>query len=117
MKLDIQVARDGARAEVALVGELDMLNAPDVTDRLTGLLDDGVTDLAVNLTGLEFIDSSGLSALIGVHQDAEPRGATLTLVSPHERVVRLLHVTGLGDVFEVSTTAPTEGDDEVPQAG
>lgn len=103
MKLDIQTERDGTRAAVALVGELDMLNAPDVTDDLTALLDDGVTDLSVTLTGLEFIDSSGLSALIGVHQDAESRGARLTLVSPHERVVRLLHVTGLGDVFELST--------------
>ncbi|MGN6780227.1 MAG: STAS domain-containing protein [Marmoricola sp.] len=105
MKLDIQTEREGTRATVALVGELDMLNAPDVTDDLTALLDDGVTELSVTLTGLEFIDSSGLSALIGVHQDAEARGARLTLVSPHERVVRLLHVTGLGDVFELSTDA------------
>lgn len=105
MKLDIQTERDGTAATVALVGELDMLNAPDVTDHLTALLDDGVTDLSVTLTGLEFIDSSGLSALIGVHQDAEGRGAHLALISPHERVVRLLHVTGLGDVFEVSSEA------------
>jgi anti-sigma B factor antagonist len=103
VKLDIQIDRDGTGATVTLAGELDMLNAPDLTDHLTALLDEGVTALSVNLTGLEFIDSSGLSALIGVHQDAETRGATLTLVSPHERVVRLLHVTGLGDVFEVSS--------------
>ena len=103
MKLDMQTDRDGNRAAVVLVGELDMLNAPDLTDHLTALLDDGVTELSVTLTGLEFIDSSGLSALIGVHQDADARGGRLTLVSPHERVVRLLHVTGLGDVFEVSS--------------
>jgi anti-sigma B factor antagonist len=106
--LKIETVREQDRVTVRLEGELDMLQAPEVSDTLTELVDSGVKDILVDLTELRFLDSSGLSALLGAHQAAEAQGGRLVLQSPNERIVRLVTITGLGDVFEI--TAPRDGE-------
>ena len=101
MQLSIDTKRTGDEALVKLSGELDMLSAPELSDELKEVLDGGATRVVVDMTDLEFMDSSGLSAILGAHQSAEERGATLTLFGPSERVIRLVNITGLGDVFEI----------------
>lgn len=108
MELTIDTAQDEDGVSVRLSGELDMLAAPQLSDTLGELLDAGHKRIVVDLTRLEFVDSSGLSALLGAHQDAQARGAALVLQSPNERIVRLVNITGLGDVFEVSVAADGE---------
>ena len=101
MALEIDTLRGDDGVVVQLAGELDMLSAPDVSDQLSALLEAGETRLVMDLTGLQFLDSSGLSALLGAHQAAQARGASLVLRSPNERIVRLVNISGLGDVFEI----------------
>jgi anti-sigma B factor antagonist len=101
VKLEIDTVRGEDGVVVRLAGELDMLSAPDLGDELSALLEAGETHLDVDLTGLEFLDSTGLSALLGAHQAAQARGASLVLHSPSERIVRLVNISGLGDVFEI----------------
>ncbi|HEU4567704.1 MAG TPA: STAS domain-containing protein [Marmoricola sp.] len=101
MELEIDTTRGDDGVVVRLAGELDMLSAPELGDELTALLEAGETHLVVDLTGLEFLDSSGLSALLGAHQSAQERGASLVLRSPNERIIRLVNIAGLGDVFEI----------------
>lgn len=108
MELTIDTAQEGDGVSVRLSGELDMLVAPQLSDTLGELLDAGHKRIVVDLTRLEFVDSSGLSALLGAHQDAQARGAVLVLQSPNKRIVRLVNITGLGDVFEVSVAADGE---------
>lgn len=108
MELNIDTAQEENGVSVHLSGELDMLVAPQLSDTLSELLDAGHKHIAVDLTNLEFVDSSGLSALLGAHQDAQARGAVLVLQSPNERIVRLVSITGLGDVFEVSVAPDGE---------
>lgn len=102
MELQIDTQRDDQGVVVRLAGELDMLSAPDLGDALAGLLDAGEKHVTVDMTALHFMDSSGLSALLGAHQAAQEVGATLVLKSPNERIIRLVSITGLGDVFEIS---------------
>ncbi|HEY6932486.1 MAG TPA: STAS domain-containing protein [Marmoricola sp.] len=101
MQLSIDTKRTDDEAFVKLGGELDMLSAPELSDHLKELLDGGAQRVVVDMTDLEFMDSSGLSAILGAHQAAEEAGSALTLVSPNERVIRLVNITGLGDVFEI----------------
>jgi anti-sigma B factor antagonist len=108
VELTIDTAQEEDGVSVRLSGELDMLAAPQLSDTLSELLDAGHKHIVVDLTDLVFVDSSGLSALLGAHQDAQTRGATLVLQSPNERIVRLVNITGLGDVFEVSVAPEGE---------
>ncbi|HET8603778.1 MAG TPA: STAS domain-containing protein [Marmoricola sp.] len=101
MQLSIDTKQTDEGVVVVLGGELDMLSAPGLSDHLKELLDGGADRVVVDMTDLAFMDSSGLSAILGAHQTAEEKGATLTLFGPNERVIRLVNITGLGDIFEI----------------
>ncbi len=60
--------------------------------------------LVVDLTQLEFIDSTGLGALIGAHRRASERKGSLRIVAPEGQILRLLRITGLLDVLSVYAT-------------
>jgi anti-sigma B factor antagonist len=100
VELSIDVHRDGNDAVVTVAGELDISNAPELQDALAELTD-APRRVAVDLSGLEFIDSSGLAALLGAHKDLQEHGGTLELRHPSKMVVGLVQITGLDDVFEI----------------
>lgn len=84
-----------------VAGEVDVYTAPTLRDRITDLLDAGQRRLVVNLATVEFIDSTGLGVLVGALNRAKDLGGRLDLVCPQERVLKLLRITGLDEVFSV----------------
>ncbi len=74
----VEESRQGAEVRVSLVGELDLYTAPALEDRLQGL---AFTSRVVrlDLSKLDFIDSSGLRVLIRALQDARDDGRALQI--------------------------------------
>ncbi len=58
-------------------------------------------DVVVDLTHLEFLDSTGLGALIGAHRRAAEGGGSLRLIVNDGPILRLLTITGLVRVLSV----------------
>ena len=85
---------------VVLRGELDVAEAANVAASLAVVAASGRT-VIVDLEGLEFIDSSGLAALVRARQHARRAGCDLLLAAPQQQVLRMLAVTRLIDVFAV----------------
>lgn len=85
---------------VALLGELDVMDAASVVAQLSALAARGRVIIA-DLAGLEFIDSSGLAALVRVRRNARHAGGDLLLAAPQRPVLRVLAVTRLIDMFSV----------------
>ena len=90
---------------IVLAGELDAHTAPTVEAALADVDD---TDTAVlDMSGLTFIDSSGLRVLISAHRDRAEAGGALHLRNPSRSVQRLLSISGLeGHLVVESDTAP-----------
>src|SRR5579862_7277773 len=82
---------------VRVAGELDMATAPDLDGCLVAL--DG--DIAVDLAGLRFTDSTGIAALLRGHLRAVKRGRSFVLRSPTDRVAKVLEIMGLDRVFAI----------------
>jgi anti-sigma B factor antagonist len=61
----------------------------------------GATDVVLNLSGLTFIDSAGLGALVSLLTSSRAAGRMLRLVSVRGRVRQLLDITRLSSVFEI----------------
>ena len=97
----IEVAATGGLAALSVRGELDIRSAPDLRSWLTRVLDDGAGQVVIDLSGVEFMDSSGLGVLVGAHRRLARIGGRLTIVGVGDVVGRLLHVTGLTRVFDV----------------
>jgi stage II sporulation protein AA (anti-sigma F factor antagonist) len=83
-----------------LTGELDLDRADDVRDSLArAATEPGVRYLRVDTSGLGFIDSYGLGALVSARNSAAAEGVTFTLAEPSPPVRKAVEVTGLADVF------------------
>ena len=100
MELSIDVRHEGTDAVVLLAGELDISTSPDLQDALAGLTGEA-RRVTVDLAELEFMDSTGLAALLGAHKALQERGGTLELRHPSKMVIGLVQITGLDDVFEI----------------
>lgn len=95
MRLGADTWDDRGRTVVELSGELDLFTAPLLRDVLLGLSGDGKYFLAVELSGLAFLDSSGLGVLIGAAKRSNAGGGGLCLAGARENVIRVLRITGL----------------------
>lgn len=61
----------------------------------------GTSKIVIDLSSVEYIDSGGLGILVSLHTTAKNRGGDIKLVSPTERVERVLGETKLNTVFSV----------------
>lgn len=85
------------------VGEIDISSAPALRARISSLQIDGPPHLVLDLSGVTFIDSLGLGALIGAHKRARVLRGSLVLV-PSDAARRLFSATALDRVFELRPT-------------
>jgi anti-sigma B factor antagonist len=94
-------------AQVALTGELDIATAPKLEDEVRRLEAEGRKLIVIDLRGLEFMDSSGLRALLAADTRARERGARLVLVRGDDRIQRVLRITRLDERLEIVDDAET----------
>jgi anti-sigma B factor antagonist len=83
---------------VHLESEIDAANAAAVERRLLAYAEGADGDVVIDCSGLEFLDSTGLRALVAVAQRAEHRTVLIDLKPTYRR---LLELTGLDSVFEL----------------
>jgi anti-anti-sigma factor len=92
---EINVVRDRASATVTLAGELDIATVPRVEEAIEATLTDEVQQLTVDLSGLGFVDSSGLRLFIVLDQRAAEQGWELRLLRPDAQVLTVFQVSGV----------------------
>ena len=98
--LIIEIEDEGGDTVFVLRGELDPHTAPSLRTEIDRVFDAGRTNLVLDLSGLSFIDSSGLRVIISAHKDAAERNGHLVLRSPSQTTRRLLDITGLIEHIE-----------------
>lgn len=86
---------------VAVDGVLDLHTSPRLRDHLDQMIAQKAPHLVIDLSGVEFCDSSGLGVLIFNLKRARAAGGSLGLAAPRGSVRRLLHTTGLDRVMAV----------------
>jgi anti-sigma B factor antagonist len=93
------VAQSGATVRLSPRGELDMSSVPILEAKLREALESGGRRLVVDLRGLEFMDSTGLTLLTRWGREAERDGYDLALVRGDDRVHRLFELTTMVRFF------------------
>lgn len=90
----------GAGCAVLLVaGEVDVYTAPQLRERIMALLADGARHVVADLRGVDFLDSTGLGALVGGLKRLREQGGSLTLVTGTDKILRIFRITGLVRAF------------------
>jgi len=112
LTIDLTNEKDGAVQNFRLTGSLDVATSPTLRAALLESAEHEGHSLVVDLTLLDFIDSTGLGALIGAHRRASERKGSLRIVAPEGQILRLLRITGLLDVLGVYSSVESAIGDE-----
>jgi len=84
---------------VDVIGDLDVYGAAKLRDAVTELIDTHHHQVVIDLTHVDFVDSTGLGVLVGAFKRIRAREGSLQLVSDQDWLLRLIRITGLADVF------------------
>ena len=100
--MQIQHRIVGEVAIIDLNGRLALGDGDELLrDKVKGLIQQGENRLVLNLTDVPYMNSTGLSAIVGTYTTARKRGGDLKLLHPAKRVKDLLIISGLSTVLGV----------------
>jgi anti-sigma B factor antagonist len=99
-RLDVESRGDGCAA-LRVAGEVDVYTAPHIREQVRDLAAKGTVHLIADLGQVEFIDSSGLGALIGGLRRVREDDGSLVLVISTRRILRVFQLTGLTKAFTI----------------
>ena len=102
LDFDVSVTVDDTAATVSITGELDGYTAPRLRSVLSTLADDGVRHVTLDIGGAQFVDSTGLSVLVGGMRRLRDHGGGMVVQSPNAATRKLFEITGLTTVLDVS---------------
>ena len=89
------------------VAKFDVFNKEDVRNEINEMLQSSDKDVAIDLSDVQFIDSSGLSVLISVLKELRKADSALTLCGLQEQPTELMEITQLGLVFKIEKECPS----------
>lgn len=89
----------GDCAVLRVTGEVDISTAPEVRERIRDLAVKGTVHIIADLSRVDFLDSTGLGALIGGLKRLREHDGSLIPVISTSRILRVFEITGLTRVF------------------
>ena len=104
MLFDLQVAEIDGWTVLAPVGELDLASAPQLRQEGMRLVSGGVRQVVLDLGGVDFVDSMGLSVLVGLRKRLTAVGGALRVARPGDQANRVLELTGLSLAVPIFAT-------------
>lgn len=103
------VTGSGPSVRLIATGEVDSSSAPLLRAELDTVLDGDVREVTIDLDGVTFLDSAGLSVLAGAHRRAGVRGVRLRVLASGRAVIRPLQITGLWELLGAEQIEPGAG--------
>jgi len=91
-------------AVLQLTGEVDMYSAPQLREQVVELVDGGVRHIIADLRGVDFLDSTGLGALVGSLKRLRTHDGSFKVVASGGRTLRILQITGLTRAFALHSS-------------
>lgn len=119
MKFSITTRRlPGGVVEIVPHGEIDLETAPDLRGAVdAAFASNQPTLIRVDLSDVSFVDSVGISALVGSYHTAKVRGAHLTVTKPSEFVYKQLYISGVVGLFGAPRPREASADDHAEPVG
>jgi anti-sigma B factor antagonist len=91
----------GDCAVLRVIGEVDVYTAPMLREQIRELAAKGAVHLITDLSQVDFLDSTGLGALVGGLRRLREAGGSLALVVTTPRILRIFQITGLTNVLAI----------------
>jgi anti-sigma B factor antagonist len=100
------VTHDAASTVVALAGDFDIVTAREIAGEVDSLVRHAPSALVLDLSKVEFIDSSGIAVLLRIHTAVvREGGGTVSVVNPSHAARRTFELCGLTELFGFDETS------------
>jgi stage II sporulation protein AA (anti-sigma F factor antagonist) len=99
--LSFHVDRHDGGTRIAVGGDIDMATAAQLVSRAHASIDESPALLTLDFTKVTILDSSGVKALITIHQYASARGCDLIVSKPQPVVKQVLDIARIGEFITV----------------
>ncbi|WP_062106584.1 STAS domain-containing protein [Bacillus niameyensis] len=103
MNVSIDVKEADKEIRAKLTGEIDAYSAPKVREALQDLVKKPEVKLVVDLSGVNYMDSTGLGVFVGLYKTLKEYKGSIVLNGMSDRLKRLFDITGLADVMDINT--------------
>ena len=97
--MNIQTKKEDNALTVILEGRLDTSTAPQLEERLNASLD-GIEDLSLDLSALDYISSAGLRVLLSAQKRMTKQGK-IQITGANETVMEIFEITGFSDILTI----------------
>lgn len=104
MDLELDSSRVADAVVVAVAGELDALAAPELDEYLQPLVAEHPVLLVLDLSGVTFLDSTGLGVVIKALKHVREHGGEVAAVYTSPRVAKVFEITGIDQAMVVGET-------------
>jgi anti-anti-sigma factor len=108
MSFLLETYRNGETIFVRVAGRVVLDECERFKNSCVPLIQSGVKRVAVEMSGVEFIDSAGLGVLVGLKMTANKVKAKMSIISPSQGVADILYVSKLDGIFDVVTGPPAD---------
>lgn len=103
MNLSIDVNETDILLEITVNGEIDAYTAPKLRDTIFPLSEKHGVNMVINLSGVSYMDSTGLGVFVGVFKNVKANGGQFKINGLSGRLQRLFEITGLADIIDVNS--------------
>lgn len=102
MNIKLDITESDGRVAVDVTGEIDVYTAPKLREALFPLSERSRVSMIINLSGVEYMDSTGLGVFVGVFKNVRSGNGDFQLIGLSDRLRRLFEITGLADIMNIS---------------
>ncbi|MBV6492506.1 MAG: putative anti-sigma factor antagonist [Turneriella sp.] len=100
--MDISFGDVGNHKVVRVIGDVDLYNVGDLKRSVFELIDEGDTNsLVIDMANVNYIDSSGVGALVAAHKKMKTQGGKFGLLGLTEDVLNILKLATLDQFFKI----------------
>ncbi len=101
MEITLATRQEQGRSIVEVAGEVDVHTAPELDVAVSALISDGATRVVIDLSNVEFLDSTGLGVLVKALKRLRESDGSLDVVATTDRITKVFRITGLDAVIGI----------------
>lgn len=105
MNINVKINQSIDCIEVLVSGEIDAFTAPRLREMVTPLANQDHVQMVIDLSGVSFMDSTGLGVVVGLFKTVKVHNGTFKIVGLSSRLKRLFDITGLTEIIQISSIA------------
>ena len=102
--MELKIRKNGDVYVIDVSGEMDLYNSYKLRELVMRMLEKNVQLFVINLENVEYIDSSGIGALIYICSTIKKKGFKLFIANIHGSVKKVLELTKLAGYFPISNS-------------